>query len=219
MNQYVERFNQASIVVLDHLSISLLQTFLLALAILCFSFWLMTKNRIQLWSSLLLALLILSLRSLSFYQEGRKSVLLVYNIPKWRAVEIIYGHSYLFMGDQEVILNKTLFNFNLYPSHVQNRILKMKDLLPLQSFTLKNYRISVCDGQVEARKNDKKNILVITGKKRLEINSIVSILKPMVVVIDGSVPAWKSKKIRSELDILKTNYHDVSEKGAFLMEL
>ena len=95
----------------------------------------------------------------------------------------------------------------------------MKAVLSLQSFTLKNYRISIFDGQLEASKNDKKNILVITGKKRLEINSLVSLLKPMVVVIDGTVPAWKSKKIRSDLDIIKTHYHDVSEKGAFLMEL
>jgi hypothetical protein len=219
MNQYVERFNDVSFVVLDHLSISLFQSFLLAAVILCFCFWLMTKARIQLWSSLFFVLAFLTLRCLSFYEAGRKSMLLVYNIPKWRAVEIISGHNYLFMGDREVICNKTIYQFNLYPCHVQNRLLSMKAYLPMQSFSLKNFTITVCDGQLSAGENDKKNILIVTGKNRLEINSLVSVLKPVVVVIDGSVPEWKAKKLKNELEILKTDYHDVSEKGAFLMAL
>jgi competence protein ComEC len=39
------------------------------------------------------------------------------------------------------------------------------------------------------------------------------------IVFDGSVPAWKVKQWKKDCDSLLIPYYDVSEKGAFVMNL
>jgi competence protein ComEC len=39
------------------------------------------------------------------------------------------------------------------------------------------------------------------------------------VVFDGSCPAWKIKYWKMDCDSLHIPFHDVSEKGAFVMNL
>ena len=63
------------------------------------------------------------------------------------------------------------------------------------------------------------DLLVLSGNPKLYISTLAKKISLRQVVIDGSVPAWKSKYWKKDCDSLHIPWHDVSEKGAFVMNL
>jgi competence protein ComEC len=58
----------------------------------------------------------------SFYQSDQQQMLIVYNIPKHQAIDLISGRNYFFIGDSELLANDFTRNFHLKPSRVLYRI-------------------------------------------------------------------------------------------------
>jgi competence protein ComEC len=63
------------------------------------------------------------------------------------------------------------------------------------------------------------DLLVISKNPKIYMNQLVAALDIRQVVFDGSVPAWKMNYWKKDCDSLHIPYHDVNEKGAFVMSL
>jgi competence protein ComEC len=216
MNDYVERFNGLPVSVADHLYINIPQVILLYIFITGMAFWLMSRLSYCLHISLASLIIFLGIRSFSFYNAGGQHMLVIYNISRSAAVEYIKGRNLVFFGDANTIKNKSVFNFNIYPAHVLWRLGKYDSILALRSFTVSGKVVFVMDGR--NRIKEKPDIVIITGKI-MNREKLFNGAVPSAVVIDSSVPAWKSERIKKQLDEQNISYHDVSEKGAFLMQL
>ena len=65
----------------------------------------------------------------------------------------------------------------------------------------------------------KVDIVLISKNPKINISSLMKIIKPQQIVIDASNKKWKVQKWKKECDSLKINCHITAEKGAFVYDL
>ncbi len=216
MNSYIEKFDLVPWSVWSGLSISLLQAVMLTAFIIFFCTWLMEKMRLLLWLSGIALIIFTSIRFFSFFEAERRSTLIVYNIPKQRAIELIRGRSLLFYGNAT---DPGSVNFHLKPSRILHRT--KADSLPCPAFfSLHGRQVLILDSLYSWKKPAKKtrlDLLVMSGNPKIYIRDLVESFEIRQLVIDGSVPAWKAAYWKKDCREEGIPFHDVSENGAFIM--
>jgi competence protein ComEC len=221
MNLYVERLDRVSFAVWNNLSISIPQAILLLGFIAAASYWLMEKEQKAIWPALICLLGFFTLRSISFVKANNQKELIVYNVPKHTAIDVIDGRQFSFIGDDELQQDDFIRNFHLQPSRILHRI---KPGLPLagKEYFLGNQHIVLIDSAITFEKLGTKaqaDILILSGNPKLYISNLTEVIETKQIVIDSSVPHWKAELWKKDCDSLHLPHHDVSEKGAFVMKL
>ena len=224
MNSYIEQIEKFPFSLLDGLQISIPQAILLLIVATGFGYWLMEKNKAGLKYALVALLGFVALRSLSFIQANNRQQLIVYNVPQKQAIDIIDGRKYLFVGDSDLLADDFVRNFHIKPSRILHRIEPTSDLKNYQPekelMVFKGKKIlSICETKYFLPLPEKipVDLLLISGNPKLYFNKLTETFSVKQVVFDGSCPAWKINYWKKDCDSLKIPYHDVSEKGAFLM--
>jgi competence protein ComEC len=167
-------------------------------------------------------ILFYGLRSLSFIQASQQKRLIVYNVPKLQAIDIIEGRHYNFIGDTLLLHDDFNRNFHLQPSRVQQRVSwEQKTPLAVKNLEVQGKHIFIMDGQMPAIFPQQANIdlLILSKNPLFYFSEIKSKSLPRQVVIDGSVPDWKARLWQHDCDSLQIPCYNVKEKGAFVMEL
>ena len=223
MNSYIERIETISFSLWNGFSLSLPQTGLLLLAATAICFWLMEKRKWMFLTGFGSLLLFTCIRSVSFHKAFHQKKLIVYNVPKHPAIDIINGRTYSFIGDSSLLTNDFIRNFHIQPSRVLHRI-EQKQSLPIycKEFEFYNKKILILDSAnrfSSAALRQHIDVLILSGNPRLYVSDLIRIFSVGQIVIDGSVPEWKSKFWKRDCDSFHIPCHDVSEKGAFVMNL
>jgi len=226
MNSYIERIEILPFSLLDGLQISILQTILLFGGTAGFGFWLMEKSKAGLKYALAALFGFVVLRTISFIQANNREQLIVYNVPQKRAIDLIDGRKYFFVGDSDLLADDFIRNFHIKPSRVLHRIeatinfenyQQQENLIIYNSkkiMTISETKYFVpLDGKIPV------DLLLISGNPKLYFNKLAETFSIKQVVFDGSCPAWKINYWKKDCDSLHIPYHDVSEKGAFVMNL
>ena len=63
------------------------------------------------------------------------------------------------------------------------------------------------------------DLLILAGNPKFYISNFKKSFTAEQIVIDSSVPAWKSRLWKKDCDTLHIPCHNVSEEGAFVMKL
>jgi len=220
MNSYIEELDKLSFAVWPSMSVSVMQMTLLISLIVCFSFWLMEKQKIFFWVAITSLLCFVCLRSLSFYEAYQQKKLIVYNVPKHQAIDIIDGRNYCFIGDSALLQDGFIRNFHLNPSRIQHRINKTDLASNPKCFAFCNKSFLIIDEPIKpANFKTRVDILILSKNPKLYISQLQSSFSLGQIVIDGSVPSWKARLWKKDCDSLRIPYYDVAEKGAFVMNL
>lgn len=223
MNSYIERIETISFSLWNGFSITILQTVLMLVAATTICFWLMEKRKWLLWLSLGSLLLFIGLRSLSFSEAYHQKKLIVYNVPKYSAIDLIGGRSLSFIGDSALLYDDFIRNFHIQPSRVLHRI-KQNQALPTwcKEFEFCNKRIALVDTSwnfMPLHPRQRIDVLILSKNPKLYISNLLKTFDVHQIVIDGSVPQWKAKLWKKDCDSLHIPCFDVGEKGAFVMNL
>lgn len=223
MNFYVERLNNVSFAVWNNLSISILQTILLVGFITGIGYWLMEKHKKAIWPSLICMACFIALRTASFTKAFNNKELIVYNVPKHQAIDIINGRKYWFVGDDDLEKGDFISNFHLQPSRMLHRIEPDDAPLPdTKQFQFWSWKVLLIDTTVTFKNALQKplaDLIILSKNPKLYITNLTHAFTVKQVVIDGSVPVWKAKLWKKDCDSLRIPCYDVSEKGAFVMKL
>jgi competence protein ComEC len=222
MNGYVEWLDGVSFAVWDGLFISPLQAVMLYFIIAGASLWLMEKQRKGLIIMLVCSSVFLMIRSISFIEAAAQKKLIVYNVPRHQAIDIINGRSYHFIGDAALAKDDFLRNFHIQPSRVLHRIKEDSSLRIKKSFRFLNKQIVIADTAIAFKNAVQKpviDILILSKNPKVYMNEIVKSVTVKQVVVDGSVPAWKAKLWKRDCDSLHIPFYDVTQNGAFVMKL
>ena len=208
---------------LDGFSISITQTAILIVAIAFISHWLLEKRKQSLYVAIIAMMIFISLRSMSFWQAYTQKKIVVYNVPKHLAIDLIAGRAYNFVGDSDLLTDDFIRNFHLQPSRVAHRI-QSNQIIPVSTkeFTFCNKRMMIIDSTTRLIKAIEKpliDILILSKNPKIYISNLTSAFTINTVVIDGSVPMWKAKLWKKDCDSLKIPCYNVSEQGAFVMNL
>ena len=223
MNFYVERLDSVSFAVWNNLSISFVQAVFLLGFIACIGYWLMEKQPKTVCTALICLLGFVLLRSASFVQASQQKKIIVYNVPKHQAIDVIDGRNYFFIGDRELESDDFIRNFHLQPSRVLHRISaadgKTDDL---KAFEVYDRKVIIIENEISFNPITQKlkaDIVVLSKNPKLYVNNLHKAFDIGQLVIDGSVPAWKAKLWQKDCDSLGIACHNVSEKGAFVMKV
>lgn len=226
MNTYIERVEAIPFSLWDELQIDLWQTFLLLLFAAGTSYWLIEKSRHGLKFALFTLLSFTALRSYSFIKSNQQQKIIVYNVPQKKAIDIVNGRNYYFIGDSDLLADDFARNFHLKPSRIRLRV-EETDSLPNLSIkdhylTFNDKQILLLDTSITFNLQEIKpsiDLLVISKNPKLYMKKLAAALDIRQVVFDGSVPAWKTKYWKADCDSLGIPWHDVTMKGAFVMEM
>jgi len=226
MNSYIERIESLPASLWSGMQINVVQAALLIVVVMGFAYWLLEKQKTGAIVAVAAVLFFTGLRSFSFYQVYRQQKLVVYNIPKYKAIDIINGRHYFFIGDSDIQADDFVRNFHLNPSRVWHRI-EPVDRLPnvAGQKNLIQYgskKILLIDKDYEYGNLDLKipiDLLVISKNPSLHLSSLARAFSIRQVVFDGSVPLRKLKYWIKDCNSLSIPYYDVKAKGAFVMNL
>lgn len=159
---------------------------------------------------------------MSFITAYRQQKLIVYNVPKHQAIDIIHGRQYAFIGDSILWYDDLLRNFHLQPSRILHRIVPDSSAIAAHEFQINNKHIALIDTTVYFSDTIPKqniDVLILSKNPKLYIMALHNRFSIGQIVIDGSVPAWKARLWQRDCDSLHIPCYDVSEKGAFVMNL
>ncbi len=226
MNTYIEKIETIRFSLWDGLQISILQAVLLLLFAVGLSYWLMEKSLKGLKWGLIALLCFIAIRSYSFIQSNQQQKIIVYNVPQKRAIDIINGRNYFFLGDSDLLTNDFARNFHLKPSRVLYRITDVNaldNLLVHENYlSYQGKHVLLVDEPVSFVPQQPKptiDLLVISKNPKVYMKKLAASLYIKQVVFDGSVPAWKANYWKKDCDSLHIPWHDVTVKGAFVMTL
>jgi len=226
MNRFVEKIESLPFAVWEGLQINLVQTTLLFLCIAGAGYWLMERSKPGLKLFLFSFLGFSILRSYSFIYSENQEKIIVYNIPRTQAIDFIRGRSHLFAGDSDSLNKGNGQAFYLKPSRILHRV-READSMP--GFYLKeniinfqNKKVLVIDKSVRFPRKAGQlviDLVIVSKKGNFNTGQLNSIFKIRQIVFDASSPAWKLKYWKKDCDSLQIPYHDIREKGAFVMNL
>ena len=223
MNSYIEIIERLSFSLWSGFSITALQAILLLIAASTICLWLTDKKKWMLTCSLISLMMFVVIRSISFSQAYEQKKLIVYNVPKYSAIDLVYGRRFNFIGDSTILCDDFLRNFHIQPSRILHRI-QQNQSLPIccKNFEFCDKTIAIIDTSKYFLPTDKKqpiDILILSKNPRLYISNLLKTFSISKIVIDGSVPPWKARLWKQDCDSLHIPCFDVSEKGAFVVNL
>jgi competence protein ComEC len=226
MNTYVERVEVLPFSLWEGLQINIEQAILLLLFICCTSYWLLERSKNGLFCGLLALLVFAGLRSYSFTKTGRQQKIIVYNIPQKQGIDLINGRQYIFAGDTSLFNDEFARNFHLKPARVLYRLHPadtLPDLLINENcITYGSLHILRVNGSLTYASLPGKqtiDLLLISDNRRLNLGKLCNSFTIKQVIFDGSAAEWRVNGWKKDCDSLGIPYHDVTTKGAFVMNL
>ncbi len=226
MNTFIETIDNLPFSVLDNIHIGSLQIICLYLIIICIAVWLLKKIKKAFIGSLLGLLTFGMIRYNELLTGYNQKRLVVYNIPKHQAIDLVEGNKYLFKGDSLLMVNEFLKNFHLKPSRIEQRVKPVDSLNslvcydPYFHFNGKNFII--LKRQLPRMSPQRKilvDVIIVSGSPKITIADIIRFFACKQVVFDASNSILKITKWRAECDQFGIPYYSVPEKGAFVMNM
>ncbi len=225
MNGFISWVNKFSFAVTDGIRHSPIQTILLYCFITGVAGWLLHKNKKAFqWSFLFLAFFF-TVQTINVYHASTQKKLIVYNISKYAAADIIVGKRYLFAGDSLLLQDGFMQNFHLKPSRIlygTYRHALLHHGLQQNVITINGKRIVFINRNYRFRQLHEKikaDILIVSKNPRLYIDELIKTVTPGIIIFDSSNPQWKINYWKKDCERLHINCFSTSEQGAFVMNL
>lgn len=220
MNTYIERMDSVSFGVWGGISISVVQTGLLTVALAAAAWWLLERHKEAVTTAAVCAVLFLVLRIHSFQQAEGQHKLIVYNVPRHRAIDVIEGRTCRFIGDAAVQDDLLLRSYHIQPSRVLHRVAPVSPPSHLHSFRWGGRQVLLIDSTVRLKTDSAQrqvDLLILSGNPNVYMATLAQRFRLRQVVADASVPRWKAALWKRDCDSLRLPFYDVEEKGAFVL--
>jgi competence protein ComEC len=226
MNSYIERIESLPCSLWQALEINISQAIFLIVMIIGFAYFFLERQKLGAWIGLFSLLFFMTLRSLSFTQCSWQQKIIVYNIPKHQAIDLISGRSYLFIGDSALAANDFLQDFHLKPSRILYRTVSVDHLKQVvcteNALEVHSKKILLINKDARFDTIGKKipiDLLIISNNPRVNLLRLSETFSIKQIVFDGSAKAKRIEHWIKDCISLHISYHNTSEKGAFVMNL
>ncbi len=225
MNQFIVWTDHFSFAVTDGIIHTPLQTISLYLFIAASAVWLLQKKtKAVKWSLGFLSMFFL-LQSFELYKTKTQSKLVVYNLSRQQAVDLMIGADYYFMGDSVLLQDGFLRNFHLKPSRIFYRTYhspKTSAAFENKAFTIhhknilmidQNYRFDSLQNRIKA------DVVIVSKNPKLYISNLIKTIDCKQIIFDSSNPQWKVELWKKDCARFGINSFCTNEQGAFVMSL
>lgn len=228
LNNYIHYFNSFKWVVWPSLQITIIQACLLYALVIAFVLWLYYKQLKFLYFFLISVFVLAVTRTIDFIEKNHQHKLIVYNVPKHTAIDLIEGRKYQFIGDSILTVDGFLRNFHIKPSRVLHRMVAANTLTSFivhkQLITTGYKKILVIDSSfvvTKANESEKKltvDVIILTKNPKVYLNKLHTYFNCKQYVFDSSNPFWKVNYWKKDADSLHLRHHSTATQGAFVMD-
>ncbi|MEP7236286.1 MAG: ComEC/Rec2 family competence protein [Ferruginibacter sp.] len=227
MNKIILWINDLSFAVWDKIPATVLSTWLLYAVVILLSAWLIQKKKKYFQLALFCSLAFVVQNAFSRWQTGKQQKIIVYNVPQHRAIDLINGNDYQFIGDSILLQDGLLQNFYLKPGRIaqqlNNRVDSATGVFHQNIFyQFNNKKIMVIDKAISldtAQQKIELDILVISKNPRLSIQQLAAVFNCKQFVFDASNPLWKIEKWKEECKSIGAKFYSIPEQGAFIYNI
>jgi competence protein ComEC len=190
------------------------------------AWWLLHNRKMGVRISLIALLLFTAFRLVDVWNARQQKKLIVYNIPKHSAIDVMVGQHYFFKGDSALRLNNLLQKFHLQPSRLLHRVINSfnpgNSLVEKNFFRFGNTSFLLIDGPLNLKQASPKltvDIIILLNNPVINIAQITDVFTCRQFVFDASNSTWKVAKWQQECDQLGLPGFSVADKGAFVFNL
>jgi len=227
MNKAILLTSHLPFAVWRYIFATVLSTVLLYAIIVSVSTWLMNKNKLAFKFSLTLMAFFILLMGSGKWSASNQQKLIVYNTPQHKAIDVVSGYDYKFIGDPIFSEQSYFESFYLRPGRTSLRLDNSVDTFPSliekQNFLqINNKRVLLIDSaivfQPMAHKID-LDMIIISKNPKLFIPQLDSVFNCRQYIFDASNTLWKIDNWKKDCERLHLPFHSVPEKGAFITDL
>lgn len=223
MNNIIIWVNRLPFAVWDHLPATALTTLLLYIAIIAVSNWLLGRHKPAAIIFLLSVLSYAVLQVVEKWNVYQQQRFIVYNVPQHRAIDIIEGSEYYFIGDSALLEDGVLQNFHLKPARIAMQLEHRKDSLRsvyrMENFILAgNKRILLAAVPLHILPGAKKirlDMIVISKNARVKVEELATVFDCPLYIFDASNSSYRVRQWKAACDSLQLNYFVVADNGAY----
>lgn len=227
MNGFITSLNRLPFAVWDNIYASIHTTWVLYVLVFAVSIWLINKSKAAFYISVISMFLFTSIHVFERMKIRRQASLVVYNIPKSRAIDFIYRDTYHFVGDSMLEHEGLQKNFHLKPSRLSFHLSAKSDSLPVlyrngNMIWFCGKKILLLDTAVNFVPVHKKislDVIVVSGNAAGKIKHLQETFNPGLIVFDASNSLWKIAQWKRECIILALPCFSIPERGAFVLNI
>lgn len=226
MNSFIEYMNTLPFAVWNNLEINILETWLLYGFIIAFCLWLLRKSSKALVFSLASIMAFTVSVSFKTIQHNQQQKLIVYNVPRQSAIDIIQGKHYYFIGDSVLLQDDFLKNFHLKPARILYHVVPVEDstaqYTPNNILHVANTSVVMLDNSFNNPLLQNKipvDVIILCKNPKLRITQLQKNFDFKELVFDSSNPLWKIEQWKKDCDSLHLRFHSVPQQGAFVMDI
>jgi competence protein ComEC len=227
MNKIILRINELSFAVWDKIPATALSTWLLYAVVAGFGAWLILKQKKYFKMAMVMLLVFVLQSAYNNWQTNKQQKLIVYNVPKYRAIDFVNGNRYQFVGDSILLQDGLLQNFHLKPGRIAEQLDKRSDSITGifnrgMFYQFNNKKIMLADRPVNFTTGGQKielDLIIISKNPKIQIASLLKTFNCKQIVFDASNPAWKIETWKQECESLNLTYYSIPDKGAFICNI
>lgn len=225
LNAFIRWVNELPFTTLSHIQVSLLQATLLLLFIFMLAWWGLRRSVPALVAGIASVALFVAIQTFRVYHDSRQHLLVVYNIPQYTGIDYLQGRQSTFIGDTAIAQPGFLQNFHVLPSRILLQSQPIRQvLLDSQSnveLNIAGQHWLVLRSQIDYRKSKQvqPDVLLVSSNPPGNPAKILSVIRPALIVIDGSNSASRTARWKSAADSLHLRLHSVPDEGAFVVHL
>ncbi|THU37186.1 ComEC/Rec2 family competence protein [Niastella caeni] len=226
LNTYIEQVGSLPFATTNDLLISLPQLICLYAFIGAMAWWLLDNKKKGVRIALMALLFFMTFRLVDVWSARQQKKLIVYNIPKHSAIDVMIGTNFFCKTDSALQQNDLLQKFHMQPSRLLHRVNNLYtpaySLVKKNFFRLGNTSFLLIDQPLnfkQAVPGMNVDITIILNNPAIKISQITDVFTCRQFVFDASNPAWKVAKWQQECDQLGLQAFSVADKGAFVFNL
>ncbi|MDF2436390.1 MAG: ComEC/Rec2-related protein [Bacteroidota bacterium] len=233
LNESVKTIEKWPNALLEGISISVLETWLLYSVILLFLYYFVHRNIRSLYLALGSVILILISQIIEQQQQFRQSKLVVYSVPRTTAIDFISSRSNTLYTDTVFAKNGSSLLFhvkhNWWDLGVKYSTVVTKDLYKTNLIIKKNV-VLFCNRKIvvldhssarhfQTINNLNVDYLIISKNTKSDLKEAIRALKPKQLIFDSSNSRYLIEKWKDLCEDLQQPYYSVPESGAFVADL
>jgi competence protein ComEC len=226
LNTFIEQVGSLPFAITNDLLISFPQLICLYIFIGATAWWLLHNKKVGVRISLMALLLFLAFRLIDVWNTRQQKKLIVYNIPKHSAIDVMVGEHYFFKGDSTLQQDDLLQKFHLQPSRLLYRVNNLNtpgiSLVEKNFFRFGNTSFLLIDRPLHLEQASQKmtiDIIILLNNPAITIAQITDVFTCRQFVFDASNASWKVAKWQQECNQLGLPAFSVADKGAFVFNL
>jgi competence protein ComEC len=224
MNHFIAWIHHLPMARIENISLSIPQAIWLMLVIALIAAWLLLRNKISGILAIAGILLFAINREIIWQQKGRQAKLIIYNISRYSAVDIIKGHQVAFWGDTVFLNNPTLYRMNLLPSRILHQVsiatMLPNDTAAFQLLKIGDKKLLILDKDIDTRQSDTLSVdmVLIAANVKARPEWILEKIRCREIIADAKLPFYRVAQWQIAADSLHLRFHSVAEKGAFVLD-